>query len=101
MIKVAPDGTLYQKEVEIDYLAELDFYNFPYAFGLLFAKGLYAEYLKQGDEFLPKYDALLAATGKNDVYAVGQQAGIDIHQKSFWKASLDMIIEDIDKFEGM
>ncbi|RKX81674.1 MAG: oligoendopeptidase F, partial [Spirochaetes bacterium] len=27
------------------YYADFNFYNFPYAFGLLFAKGLYAEYL--------------------------------------------------------
>lgn len=29
------------------YDADYNYYNFPYAFGLLFAKGLYAEYLKK------------------------------------------------------
>ena len=33
------------------YDTEYNYYNFPYAFGLLFAKGLYAEYLKKGAGF--------------------------------------------------
>ena len=33
------------------YYVDSNFYNFPYAFGLLFAKGLYAEYLKKGKAF--------------------------------------------------
>ncbi|TGU86830.1 oligoendopeptidase F, partial [Mesorhizobium sp. M00.F.Ca.ET.186.01.1.1] len=33
------------------YSADFNFYNFPYAFGLLFAKGLYAEYVKRGEAF--------------------------------------------------
>ncbi|MDF2673790.1 MAG: oligoendopeptidase, partial [Clostridiales bacterium] len=45
------------------YYATRNFYNFPYAFGLLFAKGLYAEYLKRGEAFALEYDNLLAATG--------------------------------------
>lgn len=49
------------------YSAGLNFYNFPYAFGLLFSKGLYAEYLKRGDEFVKEYDDLLTATGQNNI----------------------------------
>ena len=49
------------------YSAGLNFYNFPYAFGLLFSKGLYAEYLKRGEEFVKVYDELLNATGKKTI----------------------------------
>ena len=45
------------------YSASLHFYNFPYAFGLLFGLGVYERYLEKGEAFLPEYDALLAATG--------------------------------------
>ena len=38
------------------------FYNFPYAFGGLFARGLYAQYEKEGDAFIPKYNKLLHTT---------------------------------------
>ncbi len=38
------------------------FYNFPYAFGGLFARGLYAQYQKEGASFVPKYKKLLYTT---------------------------------------
>ena len=47
------------------YSAGLSFYNFPYAFGLLFAKGLYADYLKRGEDFVKDYDKLLSFNRKN------------------------------------
>ena len=46
------------------YEANLSFYNFPYAFGLLFGTGLYAIYQKRGDSFIPDYKNLLASTGE-------------------------------------
>ena len=33
------------------YSADLGFYNYPYAFGGLFARGLYAKYKNEGDAF--------------------------------------------------
>lgn len=80
------------------YYAEQNFYNFPYAFGLLFSKGLYAEYLKRGKEFVKDYDKLLSVTGKNKIADVTAMMDIDIHSISFWRNSLNTIKEDIDKF---
>ncbi|WP_207669274.1 M3 family oligoendopeptidase [Fonticella tunisiensis] len=80
------------------YYAEANFYNFPYAFGLLFAKGLYAEYLKRGEEFVESYDNLLAATGKNSIADVAAMMNIDVHSIDFWRSSLKVIEEDIEKF---
>ena len=80
------------------YYANSNFYNFPYAFGLLFAKGLYAEYLKKGAEFISEYENLLSITGKHNIADITKEVGIDIHNKEFWKSSLRTIEEDIDKF---
>ncbi len=80
------------------YSGELSYYNFPYAFGLLFAKGLYAKYLENKEAFVKMYDDLLAATGKNMVEDAAMIAGIDVTQKSFWKASLELLKEDIELF---
>ena len=80
------------------YYANSNFYNFPYAFGLLFAKGLYAEYLKKGSEFSSEYENLLSITGKYNIADITKEVGIDIHNKEFWKSSLRTIEEDIDKF---
>lgn len=80
------------------YYASQNFYNFPYAFGLLFAKGLYAEYLKRGSEFVAAYDKLLAATGKMKIADVTMEMGIDVRNVEFWRGSLKLIERDIEKF---
>ncbi len=46
------------------YYPDLSFYNFPYAFGLLFGLGLYAIYQQRGRAFVPDYQNLLASTGE-------------------------------------
>ena len=80
------------------YYATANFYNFPYAFGNLFAKGLYAEYLKRGESFCKEYEELLAVTGKNMVADVTKIMNIDVHDVNFWRSSLKLIEEDIEKF---
>lgn len=80
------------------YSAGRNFYNFPYAFGLLFSKGLYAEYLKRGEGFVLTYDKLLASTGKSTVKDIALTMGIDITKPDFFRASLEIVQEDIKKF---
>lgn len=80
------------------YYASRNFYNFPYAFGLLFAKGLYAEYLKRGDEFVTSYDKLLSVTGKKKIADVTMEMGIDVRSVEFWRGSLKLIEKNIEKF---
>ena len=80
------------------YSGGLSFYNFPYAFGLLFAKGLYGIYQKEGQKFTPKYDALLKSTGKMSVEDVAKLANIDLTTKDFWRTSLDVIKTDVELF---
>ncbi|MFU8793697.1 MAG: M3 family oligoendopeptidase [Acholeplasmataceae bacterium] len=79
------------------YSAGLNFYNFPYAFGLLFGKGLYAQYQKDPNTFIASYDELLKLTTQKDVYDVAQSMGIDVSQKDFWLASLALIEKDLDE----
>ena len=80
------------------YYAGRNYYNFPYAYGQLFALGLYARYLEEGQAFLPKYKALLAATGMNDLAAIGKLVDIDVRDKWFWVSSLKIIEGEIQEF---
>lgn len=80
------------------YSGQLSFYNFPYAFGLLFAKGLYAKYLKDQEHFVPLYDQLLSATGKSSVEDAAKIAEIDVTDKAFWVDSLELLQKDIELF---
>lgn len=80
------------------YYADANYYNFPYAFGQLFAKGLYAKYCESGEAFIGEYKKLLASTGKMSIYDAAKSVGIDIHDIKFWQDSLKMITDDIDIF---
>lgn len=80
------------------YRDRLSYYNFPYAFGGLFARGLFAQYEKEGEAFLPKYRALLKATTVSTVEEVAEMAGIDITMPDFWRESLASIADEIDEF---
>jgi pepF/M3 family oligoendopeptidase len=82
------------------YLADWNFYNFPYAFGLLFAKGLFAIYLERGDAFIDQYKRVLEATGRNSIINVAADVDIDVTDKKFWIQSLATIGRDIDKFNS-
>lgn len=83
------------------YSAGLNFYNWPYAFGLLYGKGLYKEYLKDKEKFVSNYDLMLQNTALMSVEDVAKSMGIDVTSKAFWKESLKFIEEDIDLFESL
>ena len=74
------------------------FYNFPYAFGGLFARGLYAQYEKEGAAFVPKYKKLLNTTPIATAEDTAKVAGIDLTDKEFWRAALQTIADRIDQF---
>ena len=74
------------------------FYNFPYAFGGLFARGLYAQYRKEGAAFVPKYKELLRATSISTAEDTAKVAGIDLTDKNFWRAALQTVADKIDLF---
>jgi len=80
------------------YRPALSFYNFPYAFGLLFGLGLYAVYQESGPEFLPKYDDLLRSTGEGTAADLAVRFGLDIRQRGFWEGSLKVIEERIERY---
>ena len=74
------------------------FYNFPYAFGGLFARGLYAQYQAEGASFVPKYKKLLYTTSVATAEDTAKVAGIDLTDKDFWRAALQTVVEEIDQF---
>ena len=74
------------------------FYNFPYAFGALFSRGLYAQYEREGAAFVPKYKKLLYTTTVATVEDTAKVAGIDLTDREFWRAALQTVAERIDEF---
>lgn len=80
------------------YSTQLSFYNYPYAFGSLFAKGLYSVYRERGEAFVEDYKSLLSNTGEAQAADLAARFGIDIRSKAFWSTSLAQISEQIERY---
>ena len=80
------------------YSPALSFYNFPYAFGLLFSTGLYAIYQQRGPSFVADYKNLLASTGEGTAAELAARFGIDLRKKTFWQDSLKVVEARIKRY---
>ncbi len=83
------------------YSAGRSFYNWPYMFGLLFGLGLYALYQRDPEAFIGRYDDLLSCTGLADAATLASRFDIDIRSPEFWHASLEIIGQDVERFEAV
>jgi oligoendopeptidase F len=81
------------------YSTGRSFYNYPYMFGQLFGTGLYALYRNDPGSFTPRYDDLLAGTGRADAATLAKTMGIDITQRAFWEGSLAVVADEVTQFE--
>ena len=80
------------------YSSGLSFYNFPYAFGGLFSKGLYAIYQEQSEGFVEKYQELLRATTVTSAEDTAKVLGVDVEDSAFWKKALAQVADNIEQF---
>jgi oligoendopeptidase F len=83
------------------FIDNLWFYNFPYAFGALFALGLLAAREAETDGFLDRFDTLLADSGMREANELAADFGIDLRDPAFWRASLDTFRGDVDRYESL
>ncbi len=83
------------------YFSGRSFYNYPYTFGFLFGRGLFSAYRDDPDGFLERYDELLARTGMADAAALARDFGIDIHDPAFWRSSLAVAQERVQRYETL
>ena len=83
------------------YSAGRSFYNFPYTFGYLFGLGLYAQYKNKPEGWHERYDKLLASTGMDDAAPLAKGFGIDIEDTDFWRESLKIAAERVERYEAL
>jgi len=83
------------------YSSGRPFYNFPYAFGLLFGTGLYAIYQQRGETFVIDYKDLLASTGEDTAAHLARRFGINITKRQFWEDSLAIIGRRVDRYSDL
>lgn len=80
------------------YSTGVHFYNFPYAFGGLFARGLYARYEKEGKAFVPIYCDLLSRFGSDTIANVTASVGIDVTTPDFWREAVESVLVQVRRF---
>jgi pepF/M3 family oligoendopeptidase len=80
------------------YYDDRHFYNYPYAFGLLFGLGMYAIYRREGAAFIPRYKELLRGTGQGKVADLAARFGIDVRTRGFWDDSLKIVAAQVERY---
>ncbi len=83
------------------YIPDFHYYNFPYAFGLLFARGLYRAYGRDPQGFFERYDRFLEQTCTLSVEEAGGNMGLDLTQIAFWRDALGDFETMADEFERL
>lgn len=79
------------------YIPDIAYYNFPYTFGALFSRGLYAMY-QENHNFFNDYQKLLKASTTNSVEDTAKVAGIDLTKTDFWIQSLESIHQQMKTY---
>jgi oligoendopeptidase F len=74
-------------------------YVYGYAYGQLMALSIYARYLREGDEFVPRYLELLKAGGSQSPERLAQIVGVDLTARDFWDAGLGLIDRQLAEAE--
>ena len=81
------------------YITDTTFYNFPYTFGYLLARSLIDRYHKEGQEFLPKYEAFLRLSGVDTVENVGKRAlNVDFKNPAFWQTAIQSLKVPLEEY---
>lgn len=76
------------------YIPDYHYYNFPYIFGLLFAKGLYSVYRRQPQQFMPRYRDFLRQSCAGSVYQMALRMDIDLHSGDFWEQAFSTLEDE-------
>jgi oligoendopeptidase F len=96
-----PDPMFWASKLHF-YIAATPFYNFPYLFGYLFSMGVYQRKDEFGDEFYPRYLALLRDTGRMTAEELAEKhLGADLTHPDFWCDVIAKLAPSVDAFEAL
>ena len=84
------------------YISGVTFYNFPYTFGFLLSRGLFAAFKREGADFLPRYEDFLRQTGSDSAERIIQSTlGCDLGDPSFWNEAIATLGEPLQQLESL
>ena len=77
------------------------FYCYAYTFGALFVLALFNRYEEEGDSFVPRYRALLAAGDSNWPDKLIRNIGMDFSKRSFWEGGFKVIQSLLEELQDL
>ncbi len=84
------------------YITGISFYNYPYVFGYLLSHALFAQFRREGPDFLPKYEAFLRRTGSATCEeAVRETLGRDLGDPAFWAEAIHNLEHPLRELEAL
>jgi oligoendopeptidase F len=84
------------------YITGITFYNFPYTFGYLLSRGLYAMFKQEGASFLPKYEEFLRLAGSDSAEnVVKRTVGRNIEAREFWSEAIQSLQEPLNRLQNL
>ena len=84
------------------YITGLTFYNFPYTFGYLLSRGLYAMFKNEGTDFLSKYEEFLRLAGSDTAEnVVKRTVGQNLEQAEFWSGAIRSLEAPLQRLEAL
>jgi oligoendopeptidase F len=98
---LAPDGydDMFWASKQHFFIAGVSFYNFPYVFGYLLSRALFARFESEGAAFLPRYEAFLLATGSASCEDVALNSlGADLTSPEFWAGGITSLTEAVGAY---
>jgi oligoendopeptidase F len=84
------------------YISGITFYNFPYTFGFLLSRGLYAMFNANGREFLSQYEQFLRLAGSDTAENVVKQTlSRDLETPEFWSQAIQSLERPLSRLEAL
>lgn len=83
------------------YIPGFRYYNYPYVWSQLMVLALYESYQNEGQKFIPKYKAMLAAGGSKSPAELARDMGFDLSDADFWKLGMKQYERVINQLEQL
>ena len=84
------------------YITRVTFYNFPYTFGFLLSRGLFAAFKKEAKDFLPRYEEFLRLAGSDTPENVARRTiGRDLESPDFWAEAIHSLDKPANDLEAI
>lgn len=84
------------------FISGVSFYNFPYVFGYLLSRALFARFQAEGPAFLSGYEAFLRLSGSADCETVAREAlGADLTDPAFWASGILSLEPKLAAYENL